>query len=269
MARSRGVRTTYLTSRYENKKRLIESSIIKNSQSEENRRPFKELRLIVNPPSHSSLPVFIYETARQHDLRKFTVNYVSSATAVKVDGNCGYRAFAIGLEEPEDAWRNVRLQCLQELTSRPKHYTRLSGLQAPYSGMVHVAEHWVPMPLSGYVLANTYKRPIHFFSALDSYTFLPDNAPPNSNSPVSLLLMRHSAHYVNVRLTMDATIPQIKSWRRHATKDGFAGSIGFAKQMDMFTKLLLEHYPKEDPMEQVELEDILDPSQQLVDYELI
>ncbi|KAL1933980.1 hypothetical protein VTP01DRAFT_8070 [Rhizomucor pusillus] len=80
-----------------------------------------------------------------------------------------------------------------------------------------------------------------------------------------MLLMRHSGHYVNIRFALGAPIPQIiKSWKRNATKDSLAWEHRLAKQMDMFTKLFLEHYPKEDPTELIDFEDILDPSQQII-----
>ncbi|KAL1933202.1 hypothetical protein VTP01DRAFT_7292 [Rhizomucor pusillus] len=232
--------------------------------------------IIVKPPSSSSLPAFIYEAARQHDLRKFMVDWVSSATDVKADGNCGYRAFAIGLGESEDVWRDVRLQCLQELTSRRiildflVYLTITEQSEAPYSGMmVHVVLALDAYGTLGLRPDECVQATNSFFSALNLYTFLPDNASPNNNSPVSSLLMKHSAHYVNIRLALGAPIPQIiKSWKRHRTKDSLGWEHRLTKQRDMFTKPFLEHCPKEDPTEQIDLEDVLDPSQQLVDYEL-
>ncbi|KAL1927218.1 hypothetical protein VTP01DRAFT_5181 [Rhizomucor pusillus] len=141
----------------------------------------------------------------------------------------------------------------RNLQYHPEHYIRRFGSPDDYRAVRSFsqwydgprdAEHWMPMPLLGYVLANAYKRPIYFFSTLDSYTFLPDNAPPNNNSPVSSLLMKHSARYVNIRLALVSPNPRvIKPWKRHATKDSLAWEHRLTKPKD--------------------LEDILNPSQRI------
>ncbi|KAL1936741.1 hypothetical protein VTP01DRAFT_875 [Rhizomucor pusillus] len=173
---------------------------------QKNRHPFKKLRVVVNPPSPSTLPAFKFEAACQHDLRKFMGN-------PRMPGG----TFGFSVCRDLQAAESIILHFF----GLPDDYRTVRSSLQWYDGP-YGAEHCMPMPLFGYVLANAYKQPIHCFSALDSYSFLPDNAPAAQFSSI-LLLMRHSAHYVNIRLAMGAPIPQITmSWKRHATKDSLA-----------------------------------------------
>lgn len=107
------------------------------------------------------------------------VDWISSMVNVRGDGNCGFRAYAVGIEKDEEEWPYIRRRCLDELQSRSDHYRQLFGLAADFDQLeasldwfngscVGDTSKWMMMPLTGYVLANAFERPLHFFPNMKS-----------------------------------------------------------------------------------------------------
>ena len=70
------------------------------------------------------------------------------------------------------------------------------------------------MPSMGQVIANTWFRPVFFYSPSQSASFIPAFASPNQNPPITIALIPELAHYVTLRMKDSAfPIPRFPSIR--------------------------------------------------------
>ncbi|GJZ15950.1 hypothetical protein Tco_0551627, partial [Tanacetum coccineum] len=126
------------------------------------------------PPRHSS---FVSQTSMWHDsstdeqieierLRKQIPKVVhpyilvSGIQNVGSDGNCGFRAVALGLGLSEDQWPRIRSDLVRELEARQRQYKYVFGTigyEKIYS-TVKFAGRWMEMPDTGLVIASAYKK---------------------------------------------------------------------------------------------------------------
>lgn len=155
---------------------------------------------------------------------KFMEKYILSYTNVRGDGNCGFRAIAISLGKPEDEWPSIRHDIFNELANRRDHYVQLflEG-ENEYNNVVSIVQwekgpcgidNWMLMPSFGYPIANTFQRPIHYFSRHQCLTFLPDNIPLNRNQPIAFAFIDTQNHYIAIKLKPNAPVPTIvQGWQ--------------------------------------------------------
>nr|GEU95972.1 alpha/beta hydrolases superfamily protein [Tanacetum cinerariifolium] len=126
------------------------------------------------PPRHIS---FVSQTSMWHDssideqieierLRKQIPKVVhpyilvSGIQNVGSDGNCRFRAVALGLGLAEDHWPRIRSDLVRELEARQRQYTYIFGTigyQKIYS-TVKFAGRWMEMPDTGLFIASTYNK---------------------------------------------------------------------------------------------------------------
>jgi len=145
----------------------------------------------------------------------FLQPYIENISNVKADGNCGFRCVAILLGKKEDQWPEIRKELMEEMERNKILYQNLYGVK-DYERNLQVVnwksgpcsvDKWMIMPDFGHLIANKYKRPLHFFSSLDSSTFLPLSSAPSGNSSWSILLS--NTHFYPLKLKLHALLPPI------------------------------------------------------------
>ncbi|CAG8676412.1 12786_t:CDS:2 [Dentiscutata heterogama] len=133
-------------------------------------------------PQHTQQPLFYDQIpAYMHEYIKEVIN-------VDRDGNCGYRAVAMCLGRNEDKWSEIKKELLNELNEKEQFY-RI-------------------MPQIGNVIANTYQRPLYFFSLQISLIFLPYHYPLNRNEALAMAFINEN-HYVALVLRPGTPVPLI------------------------------------------------------------
>ncbi|CAG8844811.1 15738_t:CDS:2, partial [Gigaspora margarita] len=160
---------------------------------------------------------------------KFMQEHVLAYFDVVGDGNCGFRAVAVSIEKNEDYWPNIRKLIYNELCTRKSHYIQLFvEKEKEYNDVLCTTqweasscgkEHWMSMPSFGYVIANTFQRPVHYFSKYISLTFLPDNTPLNRNTSIAFIYVLERQHFVAVKLKPNVPVPPIANgWEKICAK---------------------------------------------------
>lgn len=193
---------------------------------------------------------------RTEDIPYFMVDWISSMRNVRADGNCGFRAYAVGLEMNEEEWPYIRRRCLDELQSRPDHYRKLFGLESDYDELatslhwfngscVEDTSKWMMMPLAGYVLANAFERPLYYFSPHECFTFLPDACPLNRNPGIAIALLGSRSHFVSVNLKPGSPVPKIAhGWKRYASASSMIWQQLVSSKVIMYEGLREPSKPK-------------------------
>ncbi|CAG8477490.1 4202_t:CDS:2, partial [Gigaspora rosea] len=111
------------------------------------------------------------------------------------NGNCRYRAVAVGLGRNENEWPNVKKELFKELNKNEQFYRSLFLANDDYDTILKeipwesgpcTFDHWMKMPQMDDVIANAYKRPLYFFSLQISLTFLPYHHPLNRNEALAI-----------------------------------------------------------------------------------
>ncbi|CAG8664616.1 9369_t:CDS:1 [Ambispora gerdemannii] len=152
--------------------------------------------------------------------------YIKEVINVDGDGNCGYRVLAVCLGRNESEWPEVKKELREELNKREQFYRSLFLVNGDYAAIMReiswvdgpcTFEYWMRMPLMGDVIANTYQRPLHFFSLQTNLTFLPHHHPLNRNKALAMAFVNNN-HYVAIMLKSGAPVPPIiNRWIQFAT----------------------------------------------------
>ena len=169
------------------------------------------------------------------------------------DGNCGFRAAAVSMGRPSVDWIDVKREMLQEFDSNPifkdskfmenvwgqtykearKHLNHLSGPAAlPF---------WMHFPGDGYLLAETFKRPVVLLSATMPCLYLPLNSlPPPKILPICLALLEQQRHIVAFSFK-DSLWPSPKidlCWKYYCNRDGKAWLPSIEKNLKLGLEVL-------------------------------
>ena len=96
-------------------------------------------------------------------------------------------------------------------------------------------KNWMHFGIHGYVLADTYQRPVVLFSKSGSCTYLPLSHPPTDNPPLCFIMITERSHLItfNFKAELWAAPPLDPTWKWHAKKD--------AKPWDKKIKPHLDH----------------------------
>ncbi|GJS41375.1 RNA-directed DNA polymerase, eukaryota [Tanacetum coccineum] len=178
------------------------------------------------PPRHSS---FVSQTSMWHDssmdeqieierfrkqIPKVVHPYilVSGIQNVRSDGNCGFRAVALGLGLSEDQWPRIRLDLVRELEARQRQYKYVFGTigyEKIYSTM-KFAERWMKMPDTGLVIASAYKKVVvNLSDASGCNTSFPLWSSPLQSDSHETIVVAHvdGNYYIRVALREDFPLP--------------------------------------------------------------
>lgn len=167
--------------------------------------------------------------------------FISSYVNVTPDGHCGFHAIALSLGRDQADHLTIRAEMLQELKSHHVFYTeveqgRVSRLEAWTSRtfdevcsrldtqetrVTQNMELWLAMPDFIGIIANTYNRPVFFYTALrkNERVCYPCFSVPNDDPPI--IILHHINHFYHIVLDfkLQPPIPPIcRIWRRYVTK---------------------------------------------------
>ena len=168
------------------------------------------------PPKFPPIVVGGYDFG-QDNFESFMVPFVTWVRNVSPDGNCGFRALAVLLGATEDAWPQIRMSMMSELSAHPYRYmTFMEGqiVDEVYARLhwfnmgVNAPEaHWMEMPICGALFATIYQCTLVYLDWFGAHTSLPVvEQPPALGSPPpdSILVLcrdRHSHHFLAVHLS--------------------------------------------------------------------
>ncbi|CAG8802122.1 813_t:CDS:2, partial [Gigaspora margarita] len=178
-----------------------------------------------NTPLKQNLNITQLSNSKQFEanISKFMNEHFSSYIDVEGDGNCGFRAVAISIGKPEDYWLEIRKLIYKELCIRKSYYIQLFlEKEKEYNKILFTVQweagpcgkdHWMSMHSFGYIIANTFQQPVHYFSKYLSLTFLPDNISLNRNTSIIFIYIRERQHFIAAKLKPNVPVPPIVNER--------------------------------------------------------
>ena len=141
--------------------------------------------------------------------------YVTDLQDVIGDGNCGFRSVAVALGLPQDQWRRIRSDLVQELDFNQQKYKYIfgtSGYKKIYE-TVKKAGKWMEMPNTGLVIASAYKRVVisltHGGNVGGCTTSFPLWSSPPQSEPHETIVIVHvnGNHYIKATLREGCPLP--------------------------------------------------------------
>ncbi|GKA01551.1 putative ribonuclease H-like domain-containing protein [Tanacetum coccineum] len=137
---------------------------------------------------------------------------VSGIQNVGSDGNCGFRAVALGLGLSEDQWPRIRSDLVRELKARQRQYKYVFGTigyEKIYS-TVKFAGRWMEIPDTGLVIASAYKKVVvNLSDAGGCNTSFPLWSRPSQSDSHETIVVAHvdGNHYIRVALRESFPLP--------------------------------------------------------------
>ena len=121
------------------------------------------------------------------------------------DGHCGFRAVSFCLERGQGDYMRIRSELYDELKNRKDFYRKatpfytveehMEMLNVPSSEPCGI-KYWMGMPGMGRIIANTYQRPVFFYSEHECSSFFPEFVGPNDNRPITFAFIGSKRHFV-------------------------------------------------------------------------
>ncbi|OAV92753.1 hypothetical protein PTTG_27525 [Puccinia triticina 1-1 BBBD Race 1] len=162
-------------------------------------------------------------TSQSHQLVQhlpdFIQEYVARVQDVNSDGHCGFRAAAYCLGDKNIGLSQIQEDLVHEIKKQKTFYSKighyydsdnvnqcLARIDTPEVGMVK-ENHWMSMPFTGKLLANTYNRPVFYFSTQGSSSFLPHFSSPNNSLPIFIGFIPDQQHFVALDLKDPMNLP--------------------------------------------------------------
>ena len=99
-------------------------------------------------------------------------------------------------------------------------------------------KYWMSFPAHGYLLADTYRRPVILFSDGGPSTYLPLSYPPTNNPPIGLML--HDLHLISFNFKAEIwPSPRVDPfWKHWAEKEALAWKEWIQPNLDLGEKVL-------------------------------
>lgn len=200
--------------------------------------------------------------------------FITNATDVPGLGLCLFAAVAVSLGRSADDAPKIREEMHAEVSSRSEWYQENIPEMVPrynFQKIIEILERkeltaprnlWFPMPGGGMIIANTYKRPVIFYSPYDpmSRIAFPHFSAFDPEIPPIVLGFVANCHFVSlqIEITPKTQVPTLHfEWPEihDAVADGWAdyllpnrklflkGKRARAKEEDMKNN----HPPREDP----------------------
>nr|GEW24083.1 hypothetical protein [Tanacetum cinerariifolium] len=121
------------------------------------------------------------------------------------DGNCGFRAVALGLGLSEDQWPRIMSDLVRELEARRRQYKYVFGTigYEKIYNTVKFAGKWMEMPDTGLVIALVYKKVVvNLSDAGGCNTSFPLWSRPSQSDSHETIVVAHvdGNHYIRVAL---------------------------------------------------------------------
>ncbi|KAL4566283.1 hypothetical protein LXL04_030397 [Taraxacum kok-saghyz] len=176
-------------------------------------------------PDLNEVPQSCYINPLMNEIPDMFHPYISHIQNVAGDGNCGFRAVAVSLRYDEDQWLYIRKQLLDELHNKYEVYANafscgIEELETSLSFFQTNAprEHWMTMPLTGFLIANKFGVIVIFLTKRGSITIFPLWKGPEEFSYHQMITISlvYDNHYMMVQLEGDFPMPTIPAYlRRH------------------------------------------------------
>ena len=113
--------------------------------------------------------------------------YVEKVYDPEADGHCGYRSVAVALGCQEGSYMAIKEAIHKNIVSKAQWYQSYGGFEDVQKVLAKLKvsetpcpkQHWMGMPSMGQAIANTWFRPVFFYSKEQTSSFLPAFAAPN------------------------------------------------------------------------------------------
>lgn len=155
--------------------------------------------------------------------------FVERITNVGDDGNCGFRAIAVGLDWGEESWSLVRQDLIKESHTREEMYRNiygeeLLGIRKAFTPAGHgpqLSDKWLSMPEMGCFVATKYNVALVTLSLEVNTLYLPLRGSYDrcqQKSHVICIMNNGKNHWMNVKLSPDAPLPPVDPlyWSVHS-----------------------------------------------------
>ncbi|GJW05223.1 FAR-RED impaired response 1-like protein [Tanacetum coccineum] len=177
--------------------------------------------------------------------------YVPPKPKVKADGNCGFRATAVGLRLHEDELPTIRYRLLQELNMHRQQYVSMFGADV-YNNVrdrlnfFNIDEcapiiKWMSMPEIGILIASHFNVILHTITNLGSQTYLPlrSSPPPWHQHDFISLGFVNNGHYVFIFLKEGYLVPTVATqWFRFKSNYATSWITPYMERINNYTELL-------------------------------
>lgn len=195
--------------------------------------------------------------------------YISRIKDVKPDGHCGFRSVAVGLGFKQSNHMSIRKQLLLELRLNrhfwdkfydPENIGNFSRLYdtIKFEGVGQASEeNWMPMPETGFIIAERWGVIVHTFDARGSDTIFPLRGGPDDAEephPVVAVVFVNGDHYIHVELKGSYPMPPPNPYWISQRSDRAAAWYNlYEDQINAYTNLV---YPRTEPNIVPEFHDI-------------
>nr|XP_043630160.1 uncharacterized protein LOC122601468 [Erigeron canadensis] len=175
--------------------------------------------------------------------------YITNIQNVFGDGNCGYRALAVGLGLNEDnfyeyIWQQMR----EELQNRYDLYSRIFviNINSMYQDLCFFGspcppEHWMKMPDAGVLIANKLGVIVHSLDKRDSTAIFPfwcASEDVQHHRALTIALVNGESHFVMVELPGEYPMPVITPyWTFHHGLCAAGWEIMYRSHLDLYISL--------------------------------
>ena len=105
------------------------------------------------------------------------------------------------------------------------------------------SQFWLTFPAHGYLMADTYKRPVVLFSKQIPCTFLPLSYSPTTHSPICLILLSDLLHFISFEFKAELwPSPKLDPfWKSYVQEEAVAWKDFIQANLDLGEYLL---FPK-------------------------
>ena len=160
--------------------------------------------------------------------------YIGHIKDVKGDGNCSFRAIAVGLGLHEMEWPHIRQELLGECNRHLAFWntiddveTRLVRNTLPWKGIQFApANKWLLMPFTGLMIASRWNVICQVLSPQGCATIFPMFTTAEDSLPHQTVTLVHvnNNHFIHLKLEGDYPMPTPSGCWRQPARNTFAMS---------------------------------------------
>ncbi|KAF9593194.1 hypothetical protein IFM89_020490, partial [Coptis chinensis] len=176
---------------------------------------------------------------------------IADVQDVSPDGNCGYRAVALGLGLGHGNWKQVRDDLCLELAANKQFYTIIFENEEEYKRAYDMidcdkspcdSENWMNMAYVGPLVASCYNVMIVLLSQDGWYTCLPLKSPPPPKIAPTIIVVAYvnKCHFMHAILKPNyPPLPPIfATWKNYAQDCSIAWRTRFEAWFAAFDKIM-------------------------------
>lgn len=155
------------------------------------------------------------------DVPQYIYPFIKQATDVPRTGLCAFSSVAVSLGLTPDAASAVRTQLAQHFklnyawyeVNIPKFATHTTNIGHIDSILESTAltvppDLWFPMPMGGYIIANTFNRPVFYYSPSDaSSSYIPPCMTSYHSSEPIVMDFIEDNHFISLELDLRTHLP--------------------------------------------------------------